>query len=108
MSYTTINEDNFENEILNFEGLTVIDFWAEWCNPCKIFGPIFEKVSKEYDENKNVKFAKVNIDKAKELSVEYDIMSIPTLMLMKNGEVIDKKVGLLEKKDLKEIIENNL
>lgn len=108
MSYINVNEENFEKEVLDFEGMVIIDFWAEWCNPCKVFGPIFEKVSKNYHSNENIKFCKVNIDKAKEISVEYDIMSIPTVMIFKNGEIVVKKVGLLEKDDLKELIEKNL
>ncbi|TYB31692.1 MAG: thioredoxin [Candidatus Mcinerneyibacterium aminivorans] len=108
MSYINIEENNFEEEVLDFEGLVVIDFWAEWCNPCKIFGPLFEEVSKNYKDNERVKFCKVNIDKLKEVSVEYDIMSIPTVMFVKDGEIVHKKVGILEKKDLKELIEKYL
>jgi|SRR6056297_58748 len=106
MSYINVTEDNFKSEVGNFEGVVVIDFWAEWCNPCKQFTPIFEKISDNYDDKDEIKFVKINIDKAKNLAAEYEIMSIPTLMILKNGEVIKKKIGLMKEKDLKELIDN--
>ena len=106
MSYINVAEDNFKSEVENFEGVVVIDFWAEWCNPCKQFTPIFEKISDNYDDKDEIKFVKINIDNAKSLAAEYEIMSIPTLMILKNGEVIKKKIGLMKEKDLKELIDN--
>ncbi|HMA69373.1 MAG TPA: thioredoxin [Candidatus Mcinerneyibacterium sp.] len=106
MSYINVAEDNFKSEVENFEGVVVIDFWAEWCNPCKQFSPIFEKISDNYDDKDEIKFVKINIDNAKSLAAEYEIMSIPTLMILENGEVIKKKIGLMKEKDLKELIDN--
>lgn len=106
MSYINVAEDNFKSEVENFEGVVVIDFWAEWCNPCKQFSPIFEKVSDNYDDKDEIKFVKINIDNAKSLAAKYEIMSIPTLMVLENGEVIKKKIGLMKEKDLKELIDN--
>jgi len=106
MSYINVAEDNFKSEVENFEGVVVIDFLAEWCNPCKQFSPIFEKISDNYDDKDEIKFVKINIDNAKSLAAEYEIMSIPTLMILENGEVIKKKIGLMKEKDLNELIDN--
>lgn len=108
MSYIELNKKKFQEEVKNYDGLVVIDFWAQWCNPCKMFAPIFEKISKNYEENDNIKFAKVDIDKAKDLAAEYNIMSIPTIMFIKDGEVEEKKVGVIEEKDLKNMIDEKI
>lgn len=90
-----ITKENFKKEILESEIPVFIDFWAEWCMPCKMMLPIVEELAKEY-ENK-IKFGKVNVDEENELAEKYMIMSIPTFLFMKNGEVIDKIIGAVPK-----------
>ena len=79
--------------------LTVVDFYASWCGPCRMLGPIIEEVT----ENIDVKLLKIDVDESKE-AVKYGIMTIPTIMVVKNGEILDKHVGLLSKDDLTEFI----
>ncbi len=90
-----ITKENFKKEILESEIPVFIDFWAEWCMPCKMMLPIVEELAKEY-ENK-IKFGKINVDEENELAEKYMIMSIPTFLFMKNGEVIDKIIGAVPK-----------
>lgn len=88
------NMAEFEKEVINEEGTVVIDFYATWCRPCKIMTPIIEEIA---NENKNVKFVKIDIDKNEELAIKYNVMSIPTIIIMKNGEVAKTFVGVTEK-----------
>lgn len=93
-------DSNFKESVET--GITVVDFWAEWCGPCKMIAPIIEELSNEYDGQ--VKFAKVNVDHNPELSMTYNIRSIPTILLFNNGEVVDKVVGAVPKAKLEEIV----
>ena len=86
-----INETDFESEVLKSIVPVLVDFYADWCGPCKMVAPTMEKLSEEYDGK--VKFVKINVDDNQELSSKYDIMSIPTAMLFKNGNVEDSIVG---------------
>ena len=101
-----LNHENFENEISNSTLPVLVDFWAEWCGPCKTLTPILEELSSEL-ENK-IQIAKVNLDENQDLAAKFSIRSIPTLLLFKNGELIDTKVGLSPKNDLSEWIENKI
>ena len=97
-------ENNFKEEVLNND-LTVVDFWAPWCGPCKMFGPIFESVSLKYN---NIKFCKFNVDEDKEnISKELGIMSIPTIILFKNGEEIKRNIGFLDEDSLINFLEED-
>lgn len=82
---------NFQEKVLSSDKLTVIDFWAEWCGPCRAIGPVIEELSKEY--NGKVNIGKVNVDHNPQLSVNYGITSIPAILFIKNGKVVDKLVG---------------
>ncbi|MEZ5044202.1 MAG: thioredoxin [Saprospiraceae bacterium] len=98
----------FEFTDINFdtkatEGVTVVDFWAEWCGPCRMIGPIIEELSTEY-ENKAL-IGKVNVDDNPEISMKYGIRSIPTILILKDGEVVDKQVGVTTKKVLAQKID---
>lgn len=86
-----VSEAEFENEVLKSQGPVLVDFYADWCGPCKAVEPTMEALSKEYGGK--VKFVKVNVDESQRVAVKYDIMSIPTAMLFQNGEVKDRLVG---------------
>ena len=92
-----VNRDNFDEEVLNFDGRVLVDFWAEWCGPCMMLSPLVDEVSDELDD---VKFCKVNSDEARDLALEYGIMTIPNLLLFENGELINQSVGYIEKQDI--------
>jgi thioredoxin 1 len=97
---------NFKDTVLDKEGVAVVDFWAEWCGPCRMIGPISEELSKEYDGKAQI--GKVNVDHNPEISMKYGIRSIPTVLVLKNGEVVDKQVGVTTKKVLADKIEAQL
>jgi thioredoxin 1 len=84
-------DSNFKNEVLDSNQLSVVDFWAEWCGPCRAIGPVIEELSKEYEGK--VKVGKVNVDHNPKISMDYGITSIPAILFIKNGEVVDKLVG---------------
>jgi thioredoxin 1 len=84
-----LNETNFD-QIISTENLTLVDFWAEWCGPCKSMHPIFESLSKKYP---NVKFARVNVDNNQNISMRFAVQSIPTFIMFKSGQIIDKMMG---------------
>jgi len=106
MSIHHFDEKNFKKEITDSGMPVLVDFWAEWCMPCKMLNPILEELSKEYTGK--VKFGKVNIDHNHKIATEYGIMSIPTVMFFKNGQAHDQVVGALNKSQLKKKIEDNL
>lgn len=95
----TLTESNFESEVLKSPAPVLVDFWAEWCGPCKMVAPILDELAAEY--NGRVKIGKVNIDEAQDLAGRFRITSIPTLLFFKGGEVVDQVVGLRSKKDFK-------
>lgn len=96
-----VNRENFDEEVLGFEGRVLVDFWAEWCGPCMMLSPIVEEVSDELDD---VKFCKVNCDEARDLALEYGIMTIPNLLLFENGELKNQSIGYIEKDELVEFV----
>lgn len=96
-----LNEGNFDDFISG--GVSVVDFWADWCGPCKIMGPIFEEAAESLKGK--VKFGKVDVDSNSDLSQRFEVMSIPTMIFFKDGEVADRVVGVIEKEDLLKRIE---
>ena len=89
---------NFQDTVLGSEKLTFVDFWAEWCGPCRMISPILEELSHDYEEK--VVVGKLNVDYNPEVSFKYGIRSIPTILFIKNGEVVDKQVGATSKQVL--------
>lgn len=96
-----VNRDNFDEEVIAFDGKVLVDFWAEWCGPCMMLGPIIEEVSEEIDD---VKFCKVNCDEARDLALEFEIMSIPCLLFFENGELKDRSIGYIEKEQVESFV----
>ncbi len=97
---------NFQETAIATDSVTVVDFWAEWCGPCRMIGPIIEELSREYAGK--VVVGKVNVDHNPEVSMKYGIRSIPTVLILKKGEVVDKQVGVTTKKVLVDKIESHL
>lgn len=106
MSLLHLDDSNFKKEALAAECLTLVDFWAPWCGPCKMIAPVLEELAKEYD--KKIKVAKINIDENSKVATAYGIMSIPTVMFFKHGKVVDQVVGAINKHEFKKKIEANL
>jgi thioredoxin 1 len=100
------NDSNFQTEVLSSEKLTVVDFWAEWCGPCRAIGPVIEELSKEYDGKVNV--GKVNVDNNPQLSTNFGITSIPAILFIKEGKVVDKLVGAQPKSNFVKKIEQHI
>ena len=94
-----LTRENFAQEVLQSGTPVLVDFWAEWCGPCKMIAPILDELAEEYDGR--VKIGKVNIDEQQAIAGEYGIRAIPTLLLFNNGQVADQIVGLRSKRDLK-------
>ena len=90
MSAVNINQKNFREEVLNSEKPVLLDFWASWCGPCRMVVPIIEEIAQERPD---IKVCKVNVDEEAELASQFGIMSIPTLIVMKNGEITNKAMG---------------
>ena len=102
MSEVTITKDNFETEVINSDIPVIIDFWATWCGPCRMMGPIIEKFAEEFDGT--YKVGKVNVDDEPELSTQFSIMSIPTIKVFKNGENTATAIGVQNRENLIELI----
>jgi len=101
-----VSDDSFDSEVVNAEGPVLVDFWAEWCGPCKMIAPILDEIAGEYGDK--IKIAKLNIDDNSGTPPKYGIRGIPTLMLFKNGNVEATKVGAVSKSQLTAFIDSNL
>lgn len=97
MSAINVTSKNFEEEVLKSEKPVLVDFWAAWCGPCKMLSPIIEEIAEERDD---IKVCKVNVDEEGDLAMSYKVMSIPTIVAFKNGEIVNKSVGAQPKKDI--------
>ncbi len=99
-------DSNFQNAVLESDKLTVVDFWAEWCGPCRAIGPVIEELAKEYNGKINV--GKVNVDHNPNVSIDYGITSIPAILFIKGGKVVDKQIGAVPKYILEKKIQSHL
>lgn len=106
MSIVNLSDDSFEEDVLKSSTPVLVDYWAEWCGPCKSVAPILEELASEYDGK--VTIAKLNIDDNAGTPPKYGIRGIPTLMLFKDGEVVDTKVGALNKSQLTAFLDQNV
>ena len=101
MSAININKNNFENEVLNSDKTVLLDFWAAWCAPCRRVVPIVEEIA---DERRDIKVGKINVDEEPELANKFSIMSIPTLVVMKNGKIVQQVSGARPKNAILEML----
>ena len=96
-----INENNFQEEVINYKGKVLVDFNAEWCGPCKMMRPVLDKYAEEHD---NVKIVSINVDNNNELARKYNVFSIPCLVVMKDGKELERSVGLISRTELEVLI----
>lgn len=99
-----VTSQNFDTEVLQSDKVVLVDFWAEWCGPCKILGPVIEEIAEEMKDSDAVKIAKLDVDENSDIAQQYGIQGIPTMKFFKNGEVVDEIIGLHPK----EVIVNKL
>jgi len=102
----TLNKDNFKQEVEDYSGVVLVDFFAPWCGPCQIMSPVVDEIIKE-NKDQNVKIGKLNIDENQDIAAKHNVMSIPTFLLFKNGKVVDQKAGYGDKDELLKMITSN-
>ena len=101
MSVVHLTKDNFQKEVLEAKIPVLVDFWASWCGPCKMLSPVLEEVAAETDE---FKVCKINVDEEEELAAQFNVMSIPTLIVMEGGSPVRKSVGYIGKEEVKKLV----
>jgi thioredoxin 1 len=102
----TVTDDNFENEILKSDQPVLVDFWAPWCGPCRLVAPVLDQLADEMDGK--LRIAKLNVDEAQGIAYKYQVQSIPTFILFKNGQMADRTMGALPKSGFENFINRNL
>ncbi len=101
MEVLKVTSENFEKEVLQSDKTVLVDFYADWCGPCKMLSPVVDSVA---NENEDIKVVKVNVDNAQDLAIKYQVMSIPTLVVIKNGQEINRSVGVVSKSEIEEMV----
>ena len=104
MAVIELNEANFENEVEKNNGLVLVDFWAPWCGPCKMLSPIVDEIAEECND---IKVCKINVDEEQALAAKFGIMSIPTLVIFKNGNIVNKTIGVQPKSEILKMLASN-
>ena len=102
MEVIKLNNENFNNEVKESNKVVLVDFYADWCGPCKMMSPVIDKIAEESDDR--IKVCKLNVDDAQDIAVAYDVMSIPTLILFKDGTELNRLVGLQSKQEVLDMI----
>ncbi|NLD50481.1 MAG: thioredoxin [Clostridiaceae bacterium] len=103
---TILTKDNFEKEVVQSDGVVMVDFWAPWCGPCRAVGPIVDELAVEFKDK--AKVAKLNVDEEGEIAAKFRVMSIPTIMVFKNGELIEKLIGARSKNELTDVLNKHM
>jgi len=106
MAVVTLTDENFEEEVVSCDIPVLVDYWAEWCGPCKMVGPLVEELAEEFTEK--LKVGKLDVDKNKLSATRQNVMSIPTLLIFKGGSVVAQQVGAISKSQLTDFIESNI
>ena len=106
MGVVTLTDENFEEEVNSSTVPVLVDYWAEWCGPCKMIGPLVEEMAEEY--SKRLKVGKLDVDENQSSASKQNVMSIPTLLIFKEGEVVAQQIGAVNKTQITEFIESNL
>ena len=102
MAVITLNQNNFQKTVMEAENTVLVDFWAEWCGPCRMLSPVVEQLAEEHPE---ITVGKANVDECAELAAQFGIMSVPTILVFKAGELVTKSVGFQPKKALESLLE---
>ena len=102
MAAIIINKDNFQKEVMESDKVVLLDFWAAWCGPCRMIAPVVEEIA---EENAHIKVGKVNVDEEPELAKQFQVMSIPSLFVMKNGKIVNQALGVMPKNKILELID---
>lgn len=97
-----LTKDNFDSEVINSNIPVLVDFWATWCGPCRMIAPVIERIAEKFDGR--IKVGKVNVDEEPEISLEYNIASIPTVMIFKNGEEVSKSIGYSDEAEIEQLV----
>lgn len=103
MAVVNLNEKNFDEEVLKSDKTVLIDFWASWCGPCRMMAPVVDAIAEEMGDT--VKVCKINIDEEQTLAVKYNVMSIPTFVVIKDGKEVGRTIGVQDKEDIKKILQ---
>lgn len=106
MALIHVNESDFREQVLENSGTVLVDFWANWCGPCRMLGPVIEQLADQYEGKAEV--GKVDVDEQGELAMRYGVMSIPTVIFFKNGKEIDRKVGVMPAGAFTQVLDQNL